>query len=141
MALERKPTGAYDAAYPVTVPGGGVAYAPFSVSGDANGNAVVSRESLALVTNNTVAPAQSAYGGDYYIRAIATNWNSASVRIQFLDVDGATWTNLQNVDGTDVTPFTANRTQVTGLGSNASIRAVVTGAPTGLYVKADRVPA
>lgn len=40
MPLERKPTGAYDAAYPVNVPGGGTAYANATVAVDQNGNPI-----------------------------------------------------------------------------------------------------
>lgn len=41
MALERKPTGAYDAAYPVSLPDGKISYALATVSTDQNGNPVM----------------------------------------------------------------------------------------------------
>lgn len=98
------------------------------------------QETLNLVVNNGVADAQTVYGGDYLIRAMAINWNGASVTIQYLDADKVTYTPLTNQDGSAVAPFTANRTQAVTLGSNSVLRAVITGTPTGLYIAASRIP-
>lgn len=98
------------------------------------------QEKALLVVNSVATAPQTVYGGDYLIRATASNWNSASVTIQYLDEDGATYTALTNTDGSAVAPFTANRTQPVTLGSNAQLRAVITGSPTGLYIAASRIP-
>jgi hypothetical protein len=101
------------------------------------------RETLALASSVSAGgtqPGQVAYGGDYAIRAIAADWNGASAQVQFLDVDGATWTPLQNQDGSNVAAFTANRTQVAVLASSTQVRVAVTGTPAGLYISAGRLP-
>lgn len=99
-------------------------------------------ETVMLITNGVSAGAKAVHGGDYLARAIATNWQGASVKIQFLDLDKTTWSDMVNPDGSAVAAFTANRTQPLVAPSNATLRAVVTGgAPTGLYVAVSLVPA
>jgi hypothetical protein len=116
--------------------------APVMVLVDGNGRPTGGgvQETLTLVANSVATAGQSAYGGDYQARAFATDWAGGSAKLQFLDADGQTWTDLANADGSAVAPFTANRTQVLGLGSNASIRAVITGAPVKLYIVVSRQP-
>lgn len=143
MALERKPTGAYDAAFPVPLPDGRTSYLGGAIVVDQAGNPLQvgsKQETLNLANNSVSAGPQTAFGGDYQIRAVASNWNGGSAKIQFLDADGSTYTDLTNQDGSAVTPFTANRTQPTGLGSNAIIKAVITGSPVGLFIVASRMP-
>jgi len=114
-----------------------------AVAGDGSGAPVQygsKQETLPLVNNSVASPPQTAFGGDYQIRAVASNWNGGSAKIQFLDADGSTYSDLTNQDGSAVTPFTANRTQPTGLGSNAIIKAVITGSPVGLFIVASRMP-
>lgn len=111
---------------------GGVGGAPVQIGSK--------QETLALVSNSVASSPQTAFGGDYQIRAFASNWSGGSAKVQFLDADGSTYTDLTNQDGSAVTPFTANRTQPSGLGSNAIVRAVITGSPTGLFIIASRMP-
>jgi|GEM_PF-6528210 len=101
------------------------------------------QETLTLASNVSAAgnqPPVTAYGGDYVVRAFATNWNSATAKLQFLDADGTTWSDLTKADGTALTPFSANTTLSAGFGSAAQLRLAVTGTPTGLYVTASRIP-
>lgn len=107
-------------------------------AGNATGSGV--QETLSLVANSVVAAGRQAYGGNYQARAFASNWAGASAKLQFLDADGATWTDFANADGSAMAPFTANRTQTLALGSYAQIRVLVTGAPTGLFINASRQP-
>jgi hypothetical protein len=128
---------------PVTFKNGRSGSVPVTVSIGLDGNPAPiggKQETITLVSNSADQGAKSGYGGDYQARAFATNWAGGSAKLQFLDADGATYTDLANPDGSAVAAFTANRTQPLGLGSNAKIRAVVTGAPAGLYIVVSRQP-
>lgn len=128
---------------PVTDVNGSDVMATLVVPVGADGLPAVARENLALVTNNTVAAPQSAYGGDYTISASASAWGGASAQVQYLGPDGATYFDLGRPrTANDVNdPANANAPQLVGLSSNARIRCVVTGAPTGLYLSVSRLPA
>lgn len=92
------------------------------------------RETLTLVTNNNVAAAQTAYGGDYIFSVSGTG--AFSVQLQVLGPDGTTYQNL----GAAKTASDTNGGTGVGLGSNAVVRATVTGTPTGLYATLSRIP-
>lgn len=122
---------------------GSKAVLPATALVDAAGQLLRPQETLQLAANVGAAgnqPAVSAYGGNYLVRAFATSWAGASAKLQFLDADGTTWSDLTKEDNTALTPFSANATLAIGLGSNAGLRLVVTGAPAGLYVTASRMP-
>lgn len=71
-------------------------------------------------------------GGDYLWRATATNWNGATATLQFLDLDGTTWTNVKDSANADVT-LTSNSQKPIGIAQGSVLRVNVSGtAPTGL---------
>ena len=95
------------------------------------------QETLTLASNVAAAgarPAQMAYGGDYVFSATWTG--SATVQLQALGPDGVTY---QNLGPAKTTPDANGGTGV-GIGSNATVRVVVTGTPTGLYATLSRLP-
>lgn len=103
------------------------------------------RENVALASNvsaagNYPADAATVYGGDYIARVFAPAWNGATAKLQFLDADGTTYSDLLKADGTAAAPFSANGQIAIGLGSNSRVRLVVTGTPTGLYANLSRLP-
>jgi len=94
------------------------------------------QETLALITNNVAAAAQTAYGGDYVWSVVGT-FGGASVQLQSLSPDGTTY---QNIGAAKTAPDTTGGTGV-GLGSNATVRATITGGtPSGLYASLSRIP-
>lgn len=94
------------------------------------------QETLTLITNNTPAAAQSAYGGDY-VWSVQGTFNGASVQLQSLGPDGTTY---MNIGAAKTAADTTGGTGV-GLGSNATVRAVITGGPpTGIYATLSRLP-
>lgn len=139
MALERKPSGAYDAAYPLPVPAGGTGYASVCILVDASGAPVQvgsKQETLNLINNNVAAQPQTAFGGDYIWSVVGT-FAGASVQLQALGPDGATY---QSIGAAKTAPDTTGGTGV-GLGTNATVRATVTGgSPTGLFATLSRIP-
>lgn len=108
------------------------------VAVDSNGNATGGgkQETLTLIANNVAAAPQSAYGGDY-VWSVQGTFNGASVQLQSLGPDGMTY---QNIGAPKTAPDSTGGTGV-GLGSNATVRAVITGGtPTGLYATLSRLP-
>lgn len=100
------------------------------------------RENVSLAANVSAAgnqPAATVYGGDYILRVMATAWNSATAKLQFVDADGSTFSDLTAANGSALTPLSANGQVALGLGSNARVRLVVTGTPTGLYATLSRL--
>lgn len=97
------------------------------------------QEQVLLVSDSVVSDPEQLYGGDYVVRAKASNWNSGSVKLQALDADGTSWYDLVDASAVAVN-FTANGTKNFGAGSNGVVRAVVTGSPAGLYVSVGRMP-
>jgi hypothetical protein len=94
------------------------------------------QETLNLITNNVVQPPQQAYGGDY-VWSVQGTFGGASVQLQSLGPDGATY---QNIGAAKTAPDTNGGTGV-GLGSNATVRATVTGGtPSGIYASLSRLP-
>lgn len=106
---------------------------------DDDGNPVSAggrQETLTLIANNTPAAAQTAYGGDY-VWSVQGTFNGASVQLQSLGPDGTTY---MNIGPAKTAPDTTGGTGV-GLGSNATVRAVITGGPpTGIYATLSRLP-
>lgn len=83
--------------------------------------------SIALVTNSVALSSVSGVSGNSYIFACsATSWAGGSAKLQALGPDSTTWMDVG-------TALTANGTQGVVIGSNATIRVVITGSPTGLY--------
>lgn len=131
------------AAIPVTFAGGGRGHIPTVALVGADGRELVEREVVPLAMNVSAAGAQPAatlYGGDYHVRVFAAAWNGGSAKLQFLDADGATWSDVTTPAGAAVAPLTANGSIYSGMGSDARVRLVVTGTPTGLYATASRMP-
>lgn len=94
------------------------------------------QESFDLITNNVVAAPQSVYGGDY-VWSVQGTFGGASVQLQVLGPDGSTY---QNMGAAKTAPDTAGGTGV-GLGSNAIVRATITGGtPSGLFASLSRLP-
>jgi len=94
------------------------------------------QETLTLISNNVAAAAQSAYGGDY-VFSVQGTFGGASVQLQALGPDGATY---MNIGAAKTAPDTTGGTGV-GIGSNATVRATITGGtPSGLYATLSRLP-
>lgn len=114
-------------------------YIPSLQVTDAAGTAIQfgsKQEALTLIANNVVANPQSAFGGDYIWSVVGT-FGGASVQLQALGPDGATY---QNIGAAKTAPDTTGGTGV-GLGTNATVKAVVTGGtPTGLFATLSRIP-
>lgn len=139
MSLERKPSGAYDAAYPLPVPAGGTGYASARILVDVSGNPLQvgsKQETLTLINNNVASQPQTAFGGDYIWSVVGT-FGGASVQLQALGPDGASY---QNIGAAKTSADTTGGTGV-GLGTNAVVRAAITGGtPTGLFAALSRIP-
>ncbi|RWX78275.1 hypothetical protein EPK99_06480 [Neorhizobium lilium] len=72
-------------------------------------------------------------GGDYIWRVTATNWNGATATLQFLDLDGTTWSNVKKADGTTDVTLTANGSVPIGIAQGSVLRVAVTAAaPTAM---------
>ncbi len=72
-------------------------------------------------------------GGDYLWRVTATTWNGATATLQFLDLDGTTWSNVKKSDGTTDVTLTANGSVAIGVAQGSVLRVAVTSAnPTGM---------
>jgi hypothetical protein len=119
MALERIPTGAYEAAYPVTI-NGKVGYAQAVVSVDETGTAANSQTSYTLATNATL-PANSGTTPVAGVRRGVYVWDAqwsgtGTLALQALGADGATWR--------DVATLTASGTLAgeVRMGANATVR-------------------
>ena len=92
-------------------------------------------ESIVLLTNGTATGPQVQWPGGRGVFTAAGNFSGATVALQMLGPDGATWFNT----GTDTTLTSA------GVGAfdlpPAQVRANVTGGPPiGMYAGAARVP-
>lgn len=90
-------------------------------------------EPVLLVIDGAVQGNKNLYGGDYYARFTATNWNGASVKLQARDANNVTMYDVATPANVAFSA-TANVTQGFGFGRNAEVTAVITGNPTGLYV-------
>lgn len=114
-------------------------YIPSSQITDGAGNAIQfgsKQETLTLINNNVAAQPQTAFGGDYIWSVVGT-FGGASVQLQALGPDGATY---QNIGAAKTAPDATGGTGV-GLGTNAVVKAVVTGGtPTGLFATLSRIP-
>lgn len=93
---------------------------------------------LDFFTNQGAAANSSTFiwkGGPGIFSAIAGTWNSATVKLQALGPDKATWVDVAGVviSANGAIAFEATR--------DAGLRAVVTGTPTGLYCSADQTKA
>lgn len=116
MALERKPTGAYDAAYPLSTPSGSTAYAQAAVLVDGSGNPT-SNQTYTLANNATIAatsgttPVTGVQGGSYIWDV---QFTGTSVTLQALGSDGSTWR--------DVATRTSSGTTGVVIGQGASVR-------------------
>jgi len=88
-------------------------------------------KSATLLSNvnaaTTGATSANWYKSSYTFACVATTWNAASAQLQYLGADGATWVNYSGA------ALTANGLVAVTIGANTSVRAVVTGTPTGLY--------
>lgn len=73
-------------------------------------------------------------GGQGIFSAVSSNWNGATISLQFLGPDGATLVTA----GTGTT-FTANNAGIFYL-PPCQIVATVTGSPTAAYATAERLP-
>lgn len=94
------------------------------------------QETLALIAANVAAAAQGAYGGDY-IWTVTGTFGGASVQLQSLGPDGSTY---QNVGAAKTAPDATGGTGV-GIGSNATVRATITGGtPANLNATLSRIP-
>lgn len=72
-------------------------------------------------------------GGDYLWRVTATAWGGATATLQFLDLDGSTWSPVRNAANTADVALTANGTVAIGLSQGTIVRVAVTGtAPTNM---------
>jgi hypothetical protein len=157
MALERKPTGAYDAAYPLSIPGiSGTGYAQAVVVLDASGNAAPigsKQETFTLANNVSTAgdyPAtpggstfgQVVYGGDYVWTVLGTlgSGGSAQLKSVIRNANGGI-VGTQNIGAAKTAADTNGGTGV-GLGSNAEVFVTLTGtALSGVTVQISRLPA
>lgn len=107
---------------------GGVGGAPVQIGSK--------QETLTLINNNVASQPQTAFGGDYIWSVVGT-FGGASVQLQALGPDGATY---QNIGAAKTSADTAGGTGV-GLGTNAVVRAAITGGtPTGLFATLSRIP-
>ncbi len=94
------------------------------------------QENIPLIVNNVATASRSAYGGDY-VWNVQGAFGGASVQLQALGPDGLTY---QNIGAAKTAPDTTGGTGV-GLGSNATVRATITGGtPSGLYASLSRLP-
>lgn len=71
-------------------------------------------------------------GGLYVWENDSSNFNSATISLQSLGADGATWK--------AVTTATTNAPQQIHVSAGASMRVTVSGSPTALYSRMSRVP-
>lgn len=156
MALERKPTGAYDAAYPLSTPSGGTAYAQAAVLLDASGNAASigsKQESFTLANNvsaagdypngtpNNTVFGQVVYGGDYVWSVLGTIGSGGSVQLKSVirNANGVV-IGTQNIGAAKTAADTNGGTGI-GLGSNAEVFVTIAGSNNnGVYVQLSRLP-
>lgn len=156
MALERKPTGAYDAAYPLSTPSGSVAYANAAILLDASGSAasIGSKQETFMLANNVSAAGdypngtpnntvfgQTVYGGDYAWTLVGTlgSGGSAQLKSVIRNANGVV-IGTQNIGAAKTAADTNGGTGV-GLGSNAEVFVTLTGsALSNVTVQISRLP-
>lgn len=66
-------------------------------------------------------------GDDYLWRVTSSTWNGATATLQYLDLDGTTWSNVKDSANADVT-LSANGSKPIGIAQGAIVRVSVTGA-------------
>lgn len=67
-------------------------------------------------------------GGNYIWRAEAANWNGATATLQYLQLDGVTWTAVRTSAPADVA-LTANGVVAVTIGDGSTMRVLITGGP------------
>lgn len=90
-------------------------------------------EAVSLLSNATATGAGKSWPGGMGVFSVAATFSGATIKLQFLGPDGATWLDV----GSGVTLTSA------GAGGfylhPCVIRAAVSGSPTGAYAQAQRV--
>lgn len=90
---------------------------------------------LTITSGQATDAVDGVAGGSYLLAIVAGAWNGATLKLQFLGPDDATWMDAKDTAG-NTAALTAHGQLGVVVGGNASLRLAATGgSPTGVYAK------
>lgn len=90
---------------------------------------------VTIASGEASEPIEGVASGSYMLAMVATAWNGATVKLQFLGPDEATWMDAKDT-ADNAAQLAANGQFGVVVGGNATLRLSASGgAPTGIYAK------
>lgn len=90
---------------------------------------------VTIAAGQASLPVDGIAAGSYMLAMVATAWNGATVKLQFLGPDETTWMDAKDTAG-NTAQLSANGQFGVVVGGNASLRLSASGgAPAGVYAK------